>query len=172
MSRVSLGVILPGNPEKVQKANFIIKILGFVCRYGWISGIVGILVCFALMFIKDWSYCYPMFRWLGVGILLLIPSQCIWDEKHRCEFCNHFFSLRRISDDNYIGSSEKSISRKTYDSRDGIAFDSNGNSTMFSSIVSDREYGTEETKNYTYNIRCRHCGAVCKVERSKTTQHY
>ena len=173
MARVTLGVILPGNPECVQKPNLFVKVLGFICEYSWVSSIIGILVCFILMFTSgDWTYAYGMFRWLGIGIFMFFVSAFIWDEKHRCEYCKHFFSLRRISEDKFISSAEKTISRASYDTENGVVLDSNGNSTLFTAIRSGREYGTEVTNKYTHNVRCRCCGAVCKVETSRTTQNY
>ena len=177
MARVSLGVILPGNPDCVQKPNIFIRILGIICKYGWIASPIGILTCFIMLFVSSsrssWiSYSYDMFRWLGFGIIMLLVSNFIWDEKRRCEYCHHFFSLRRISDDKFVSSAEASISRSTYETQNGIVFDSNGNSSLFTSIRSGREHGKEITNKYTHNVRCRCCGAVCKVETSKTTQHY
>ena len=174
MARVSLGVILPGNPKCVQKQNFFVKILGFICRVGGIFGVVAMLACFILSFAIDdgMDYIYSMFRWTGVMIIMLLVFFGIWDEKRRCEYCHHFFTLHRISDDVFIGSSESTISRKTYDTSNGVLYDFKGNSTMFSSTRTSREYGKEITNKYTYNVRCRCCGAVSKVEKTKTTKQY
>ena len=174
MARVSLGVILNGRPDCVQETTPFVKILEFLCRWAWIAGLVGMISCFVISFVADdgMKYIYGIGRWAGMGVLMYFVSYCIWDEKHRCEYCHHFFSLRRISENVLIGSSEKSISRSTIETDGGMAFDSRGNSATYTTISSGREYGTEVTKNYTYNVRCRCCGAVCKVETSKTSQHY
>lgn len=174
MARVSLGVILNGKPTHVQKTNPFITILGFFCRWSWFAGLIGMIACFIISFFADNSskYLWGIFRWMGFGIIMLIVSYGIWDEKHRCEYCHHFFSLRRISENVLIHSSEKTISRSTVDVDGGTIFDSNGNSATYTTITPGREYGTEVTKDYTYNVRCRYCGAVCKVETSKTTQSY
>lgn len=172
MPRVSLGVILAGDPEYVQKPNIFVKTLGGICKYGFISGGIGIIASFIMMFADDWTYAYTMFRWVLVGILLFLSSQFIWDERYRCQYCKHFYCLRRISSNKFVDSSESSISRTKYDTYDGVLFDSQGNSTLFSSIGRSREYGTEITRRYTYNVRCRCCGAVSKIETHKTATKY
>lgn len=173
MARVSLGIILPGDPECVQKPNVFVKILEIICCYGFCAAIVGGIVTLGLMFVwEDWELLFMVLRWFGVFVFLVFTGNFLWDEKHRCEYCHHFFTLKRISDNKYLGSTEKSISRTTYDSHDGFVIDSTGSSALYTSISSGREYGTEVTKEYSYNIRCRCCGAVCKVKQERTTQHY
>lgn len=172
MARVSLGVILPGDPKYIQKPHIFVQVLGVICKYGWIASPIGIIVSLILMFVDDWTHAYSMFRWLVTCILLYCVAHFIWDESHRCKFCNHFFCLRRISDNKFVDSRDASVSRTRYDTHNGIAFDSGGNSTLFTSINSSKEYGTEVTKTYTHNVRCRCCGAVTNVETHNKTQHY
>ncbi len=167
MKRVSKGVILRGNPDCIQQQKPWIKALELVCFYGFfISFIIG-----ALLMFQVFAGNADLFQ-LGCYILLssfiLFIASLLWEDKIRCRYCKHFFTLKRISENHFVDSSKRTISKTVHNDNSGIAFDFHGNSAFYSGISSHKEYGTEETKRYTYNVQCTCCGAVTKVETSKT----
>lgn len=86
----------------------------------------------------------------------------------QCPYCGHFFTLKRISDDRYEGTTEREVSNDYYDYSDAITISSKG-STYYTGIsTKHRQYGTEETDYYTHNVRCSCCGCVAKTSTSKS----
>lgn len=90
----------------------------------------------------------------------------------QCPFCGHFFTLRRISEDNYQGSSESRVSNTYYDVNDGFITDMSGNIYYTQMTTRNKEYGTEKTDYYTYNTKCTHCGCVVRKHKSETATHW
>lgn len=162
MSRSSVGIILPGNPECVQKKTIWMRIVGFICKYGFAIAFIAGAIFFVLMFVERSIHFSTPYRLFGVGILLLLAGH-IWGETCRCEYCRHFFTLKRISSDKVVDKSTHSISRNVDDYDSGMAYDWSGNVTFFNVKSSHKEYGTEEKETFTYNMRCSCCGSVQKI---------
>ena len=172
MKRVSLGIILNGNPNYVQRNTPFLKISEFLCLYTWIAaGIAGailVLLSFGQNSVKK--------LFIGTGLILcailLWICSYIWDEKVRCSYCRHFLTLKRISENQFVDSSERTISQRVYNNNSGMIYNLSGDSAYYTSISSHKEYGKEIEKRYTYNLRCTCCGSVCKVEKREISQKY
>lgn len=178
MDRVSLGIILPGNPECVQEKRNWLSVLETVSKYAWIINLlvfiiklvlgadVGLIdVLFAVL--ATFLLFIISMAWNGEGTLLGVPI-----ERCRCPYCRHFSRMRQISDQKFIGSQTREISRNAYDHHSGVVYNLSGDSAFYSGIASRKEYGEEITKEYTYNRRCSCCGAVIKVKASRTSQRF
>ena len=88
--------------------------------------------------------------------------------ERQCPYCGHFFTQTRISGNKYEGSTEREVSNTYYDYSDAVTIGSKG-STYYTGIrTQHRQYGTEETEHYTYNVRCSYCGCVAKKSTSKS----
>lgn len=172
MGRVSLGIILDGNPNCAQKKKLWIRITEIICSFGFIPAGITAVIFIIIAFRED----SVRYFYVGAGFIfaaaILLILMLLWDDKHKCEYCGHFLTLRRISNDQFVDSTEKTVSQKVYDHDSGFVMGSRGDSAYYTSLSSHREYGKEVTKRYAYNVRCTCCGAVCKVERTKTSQHY
>ncbi len=170
MKRVSLGIILDGNPNCIIKKTIWLKIAEKLCLYAWIFSAIMAAVMIVMSFVQD--SVRKLYIGLGfvMGAILLWLCSYIWDEKVRCSYCGHFLTLKRISENQFVDSSERNVSRKVYDSSSGVVYDSLGNSAYYTSLSSHRENGKEITKRYAYNLRCSCCGSVCKVEKTVISQ--
>lgn len=173
MKRVSLGIILPGDPDCVQEKRRWISILGFLGKRGWIICLLITLIVLFSAMSKDSGDLF--ITALELALMTAIFGFCaafIWCDKFRCPYCKHFRTMQKISDENFIGSSERAVSRNTYDNHSGLAFDLSGNSAYYAGTTSRKEYGTETTNDYTYNMRCSCCGCVNKVKISRTYKSF
>lgn len=178
LDRVSLGIILPGNPECVQEKRRWLSVLAMVSKYAWIVNLLVLiikLVCGADVGLVDVLFAvfatFLLFIismvWEGEGTLFGYPI-----ERCRCPYCRHFSRMRQISDKKFIGSRTREISRDAYDHHSGMVFNLSGDSAFYSGMSSRKEYGEEITKEYTYNRRCNCCGAVMKVKASNTSRQF
>lgn len=86
----------------------------------------------------------------------------------QCPYCGHFFTLKRISDDRYEGTTEREVSNTYHDYSDAITISSSGNTYYTGITTKHRQYGTEQTDHYTHNVRCLCCGCVAKESTSKS----
>lgn len=113
---------------------------------------------------------------LVLSTRLIISSLVLFIGKYliraQCPFCGNFFTLHRISEDNYQGSSESRVSNTYYDINDGLMTDMSGNMYYAQMTTKNKEYGTERTDYYTYNAQCKHCGCVVRTHKSETTTHW
>lgn len=172
MKRVSLGIILDGNPNYIQKRTLFLKIVEFLCLYTWIAaGIIGAII-FVIGLFQDSTKKF----YIGLGLILctvmLWAISYMWDEKVRCSYCGHFLTLKRISENQFVDSTEKTISQKVYDNHSGMVYNLSGDSAFYTGTSSHREYGKEIEKRYVYNLRCSCCGSVCKVEKREITKQF
>lgn len=171
MSRVSLGIILPGDPDMIQKETPWLKKLEWICTKGFlVAGSLFLLGGLGGIFISGLSALTII---MLVPFLVLLFAVCfIWNNRTRCPYCKHFFSMRRIGEENLVDISEREISRTVDDYGTGTAVDWNGNVAFFSTKTSYKEYGKEVTEDYTFNVRCGCCGCVNKVKASRSKQIY
>ena len=167
MDRVSLGIILPGNPECVQKEKAWIRTLELIVKIEWILSALITVV----LFVTD-SLTFGVLMKLVFVTAALLMARYIWSNKVRCPYCKHFRTMKRISDNKTIGTSERGISRKNYDYQSGAIYDLRGNIALYSANVAYREHGVETTKTYTYNRRCSFCGCVDKVKEEYKTKNF
>lgn len=172
MEKVSLGIILPGNPECVQKPRAWIKILAVIAKFLWIpAGVAAFLtVCFCIA--KNSGYLLRIAVSLVVFAIGMYACSLLWSDHFRCPYCRHFGTQKQISDNKTISSSNRSVSRRVHESRSGMIYDWGRDTTFYTSNSSHKEYGTETTKTYTFNMRCKRCGCVHKVEKTRTSTRY
>ena len=173
MKGVTLGIILPGDPDCQQKDSVFLNILEKICSYGAIVALIGIIFSLILLFTSGngWFWGKMILKLFVVMVLLLLSSK-LWEEKLRCEYCGHFFTMERLSGDRFLDSSSVSVSRTVYDSHNGVIFDSNGDASFYAGATSRTEHGEEVTKRYTYCVRCSCCGSVSKVTKERTHTQY
>ena len=170
MSRVSLGVILPGNPDMIQKETTWLK------KLEWIST-KGFLVVWSLFLIGGIG-CIFIRSLAGLAMVMLVPifvlpcTTLIWNQLSRCPYCKHFFSMKRIGKEHLIDISEREISRTVDDYGTGTAWDWNGNISFFNTKYSYKEHGKKVEEIYTYNMRCSCCGCVNKVKGKRSKEMY
>lgn len=171
MSRVSAGIILSGDPDKIQKKATWLEKLKWVCTKGFlVAGGIFMSGVFGSFFIRGLiSFSIIM---LVPFLVLLCTAFLIWDDKTRCPYCSHFFSMRRIGDEKMVGSSEHEISRTVDEYGNGTAVDWNGNISFFVTKNSYKEYGKEIKKDYAVNERCTCCGCVRKIIVSRSKKVY
>lgn len=171
MNKVSLGIILPGNPECKQPEKFWLLILEYICKYGWIA-----FLCITLVYIwREGGIFRAPFDVLMTLVYFTVCFLLIsffWTDKHRCLYCRHFFQLQRISADAVIGRNISDVSRTVYDSHSGVVYNFSGDLDFYSGISSRKEYGKQIKETYTYNKRCNCCGAVVKVKYSKLFREF
>lgn len=167
MKKTSIGIILPGDPDVIWNTPTWVRILYWIGRFGFlITFALGIVALYGIFHWKDDVAALALFFdcvFASCVLFLLRFSLC--NEKHRCPFCFRFFQLERISDDNFAGSSSRNVSRKVTDYGTGMAYDFSGNVAFFDTARHRKEHGTETTKTFTYNLRCKNCGCVHKVEK-------
>lgn len=171
MRRTSLGIILSGDPDKIQKETPWLNGLEWICSGGFIVALTLYVVCvIGGIFVKGLINIVIIFS-VPIASLLIITF-FLWNEKTRCPYCKHFFSMRRIGEETRVGISEREISRTVDDYGTGTAVDWNGNISFFNTKTSYKEYGKEITEDYTYNMRCSCCGCVNKIKDSRSKQVY
>lgn len=144
-----------------------IKIMEILSKITWIPAVI---ITALLLFTDNCSFdelTNLIFASVGFAVLALL-----WGKKGRCPYCKHFGTIKRISDYKTIGSTERNISRRTYDYHSGVIYDLSGNVAYYAGNTSRRENGTATTKTYTYNRRCSFCGCVDKVKESVTSKQY
>ena len=86
----------------------------------------------------------------------------------QCPYCSHFFTLKRISEDEYEGTTERKVSNTYYEYGDAVSMDLRGNLYYTQLHKKNRQYGTEVTDHYTYKVKCSCCGCVAKTYASKS----
>lgn len=176
MKNVSLGIILKGDPQCVQKPPFWFKIIGSIAKYGWLilfpSLIPAIIALINEFTNKDSKMAF------GIATLMMFPGAVLylirklWSEKHRCPYCGHFFTMERISADKLVDVSQSVITRDVDEYGSGTAFDLDGNVAFINTKTTHREHGVSTTETYTYNMRCSCCGCVNKVKKSRSYDRY
>lgn len=171
MHRTSLGIILSGDPDKIQKATPWLNGLEWICSKGFIVALTLYVICvIGEIFVKGLINIVIIFS-VPMASLLIITF-FLWNEKIRCPYCKHFFSMKRIGEETRVGISEREISRTVDDYGTGTAVDWNGNIAFFNTKTSYKEYGKEVTEDYTFNMRCSCCGCVNKIKVSRSKQVY
>ena len=81
----------------------------------------------------------------------------------QCPYCSHFFTLKRMTENEYERSTERRVSN-TYDNYDdAMSMDLRGNVYYTQIHTKNRQYGTEVTDHYTYKVKCSCCGCVAKT---------
>lgn len=86
----------------------------------------------------------------------------------QCPYCSHFFTLKRMTENEYERSTERRVSN-TYDNYDdAMSMDLRGNVYYTQIHTKNRQYGTEVTDHYTYKVKCSCCGCVAKTSTKKT----
>lgn len=174
MKRKSLGIILPGRPSYVQKSRPWIAFLEDYLPWLWFSIPVEAVLLFVIAINHKPEFSDFVRITFGLtfsACIVVALNVWLWDEHHRCPYCHHFVSMERISDDKLVDSSYAYVSRNVDDYSHGTAYDLDGNLTFYTNKSSHVEWDKETTNVYTYNIRCRCCGCVTKVEKrvTKTT---
>lgn len=165
MSGESLGIILNGRPDFMQKKSLALKIIDKVLLYVWIPLCIIAVIMFLVAFGKDsvnlLSNSIIVLLW---GVLFMLIS-CIWGTYGRCPFCGHFFTLKRISGDKLIYQHDKNVTRRVDTYHSGVAFDNYGDSAFYVGKSTRKVAGTDTTKEFTFNSCCTCCYAVVKIKR-------
>lgn len=165
MSKESLGIILNGNPNYMQKKGLVLKTIDKVFRFIWIPlCVIGVILLLAAIGKNSAS----MLRIGGCVVLwgaIFALIACIWGTYGRCPFCGHFFTLKRISNDKLVYQHDRSVTRKEDEYHSGVGFNSYGNTTYYVGKSTRKVEGTETTKEFTFNSRCTCCYAVVKIKR-------
>lgn len=171
MRRVSLGIILSGNPDMIQKETPWLKRVEWICTKGvFVAGFLFMVGMIGGIFIEGLSVLGTI---MLVPFLALLFTKFLWENTtDRCPYCKHFFSMKRIGNEKLVDISECKISRTVDDYGSGTAWDWNGNITFFNTKNSYKEYGKEVTEYYAFNMRCNCCGCVNKVKNSRKKEIY
>lgn len=172
MKRTSLGIILPGDPNCKQENRLWLSILTFICKRGWIIFTLLCVITVIRAFAADSGN--TLFTALKLAVVAAILGICalFWNDHYRCPYCGHFFEMKKISDESFIGSTDRAISRTAYDNHSGIVFNMSGDSAFYTGTSARKEYGKQTTENYTCNKRCGCCGCVNKVKISRTYNQF
>lgn len=172
MKRVSLGIILPGDPDCKQKNRAWLSILTFICKHGWIIFTILCVITLVRAFAVDSGN--MLFTALKLALVAATLGLCalLWNDQCRCPYCGHFFEMKKISDESFISSTDRVISRTAYDNHSGIVFNLDGDSAFYAGTSARKEYGKQTTENYTCNKRCECCGCVNKVKISRTHNQF
>lgn len=172
MKKVSLGIILPGDPDCKQEKRGWLSVLTLICTRGWIVFLLISIIVLVRALLKDSGEL--LFTTLKLAVVTAVLGLCalFWNDHYRCPYCGHFFELKRISDESFIGSTERTISRTAYDNHSGVVFNMSGDSAFYAGTSSRKEYGKQTTENYTCNKRCSCCGCVNKVKISRTHNQF
>lgn len=172
MKKVSLGIILLGDPNCRQQKRAWLSVLTFICTRGWIFAVILCVITVIRAFLLDSGN--MLFTALKLACVSAILGLCalFWNDHYRCPYCGHFFEMRKISDESFIGSTDRTISRTAYDSHSGVVFNLSGDSAFYAGTSARKEYGRQTTENYTCNKRCECCGCVNKVKISRTYNQY
>lgn len=109
------------------------------------------------------------YRFLAAAIVLGLGSYVL---NKRCPYCGHFFTMRRISDNKFEGSTSRSVSNTYNDYSDALAVDLSGNMYYAGITTKKKQYGTKITEIYSYNLRCSCCGCVAKTSAAATHTHW
>ncbi len=91
---------------------------------------------------------------------------------YHCPECGHFFTMHKISDDKYEGTTTRQVSQTTYQYSDGWTIGDKGNMAYTGITTKGRQYGTRETDHYSYNLKCSCCGCVVKTEKTKSKTNW
>lgn len=106
------------------------------------------------------------FRMIGASLVLFCGGILLF--KVKCPYCKHYFTLSRISEDQYAGSTEREVSN-TYDEySSGYTMDLHGDVKYIGLRSRKRQYGTEITEHFLHNARCSCCGCVAKRSTTNT----
>lgn len=165
MRRESLGIILKGRPDYMQRKSIALKIIDIIFRFIWIPLCIVSIVVFLSAVGKD------SVSMMNTGLCILLWGvlfsliACIWGTYGRCPFCGHFFTLKRISEDKLVYQHDKYVTRNENTYHSGIGLDSYGDTTYYVGKSTRKVEGTETTKEYTFNSRCSCCQAVVKIKR-------
>lgn len=110
------------------------------------------------------------FRLISMAMVLFLGSILFVAhlEKIQCPCCHHFFSMHRISNDEYLGSTFRDVSEKTYDYQTARSVTSRGDVIVTDFITENRQYGVEETRQYQYDIQCSLCGCITNTSKERT----
>lgn len=113
-------------------------------------------------------HAYPLeytYRFILMAGVLLLGNLIIGQQ---CPYCGHFFTLGRISEDRYTGTTSRRVSNTYNDTSDAWSIDSDGDMRFTTFFTKRRQNGTEETDHYAYNVQCSCCGCVAKKTKAKT----
>lgn len=171
MNKVSLGVILRGDPQRKQPEKLWLLILEYICKYGWIAFLV-ITFIYVLREGGIFKAPFDTVMTLVYFTVCFLLISFFWTDKHRCLYCKHFFQMQRISSDALIGRDISPASRTVYDSHSGVVYNFSGDLAFYSGTTSRREHGQNIRETYTYNKRCNCCGAVVKVKYSRSFRNF
>ena len=165
MSRESLGIILNGRPDLMQKKGPLLKIINKVLRFVWIPlCVAGVIIVLMAIGKNNVS----LFRTGGAFLLsagVFAAVACLWSTYGRCPFCGHFFTLKRISGDKLVYQHDRNVTRNEDSYHSGVGFDLYGDATYYVGKSTRKVQGTESTKELTFNSRCTCCQAVVKIKR-------
>ena len=128
----------------------------------WKRGIVSIVTQSPLRMAEHLLAFFLLGSVLGDSVL----------KKLKCPWCLHFFTMKRISEDIFVESKYRSVSRGTADYSDGIGVDSRGGIYYLGMTSYGTQNGTEETRKYMYNLRCNCCGCIARGRREKSNTQW
>lgn len=112
---------------------------------------------------------HPMelgFRLISMAIVLFIGSIFFVAhlEKIQCPYCHHFFVMKRISSNEYLGSTFQNLSETTYDHHTATSVTFSGEVIVTNFTTKNERHGVEETEHYQYDIQCSLCGYVTNTD--------
>lgn len=174
MDKVSLGVILRGNPRCRLKEKKWQENLSVIVKFAWIYYLVGIAVIIFLIKVANnhdptlRKYLYALFAG-GLFAFVAWFMEYVYGPKVRCPCCKHFRNMVPISDKQLIDSRVDYVSRRVDEYGDGVVYNLTGDFAFYTTHTKSKVWDKKTTNTYTYNVRCKICGCVAKVETKTTT---
>lgn len=161
-----MKIILQGTPKRKTKSNITNNVI--YCMFHGLPVVLVVVACIMLvvqlLHLNENAYQY-MWRLVAAAFVLFMGSSV---EKLQCPYCSHFFTLKRMTENEYERSTERRVSN-TYDNYDdAMSMDLRGNVYYTQIHTKNRQYGTEVTDHYTYKVKCSCCGCVAKTSTKKT----
>ena len=163
MKRVSLGIILPGDPKCQQKKKLWLTILTFLSKYAWILFAILCIIAIVLGFISDDHYFAIALKFAVLTAFFGICA-AFWTKHYRCPYCGHFFAIKQISEEVLVDTYSSTFTRTEYNTHSGMAWNFNGDVAFYDGTTSRKVQGKDVTEVYVCNKRCGACGCVNKVK--------
>ncbi len=172
MSRVTLGIILEGYPECIQKTKAWLKVLEFLAKYIFIPFTIAAVITLGVSLFNNDGDLFKFAAILIIISVVMYVCRILWSEQVRCPYCKHFLTMKQIGNDKTINSYDRNVSRRVHDSSSGMVYDWNGNTAFYTANRSHKEHGVETTKTYVSKMWCRRCGCVQKIKRISVSTRY
>lgn len=172
--RVSLGVIMRGNPRCKLKEKGWQATLSVIAAFYWIYYLLGIATIILMIILAnkhDPSLRKYMMAMITGGVFAVVAwaLEFTYGPKVRCPCCKHFRNMVPISDKQLIDSRVDYVSRRVDEYGDGVVYNLSGDFAFYTTHTKSTAWDKKTTNTYTYNVRCKICGCVAKVETRTTT---